>query len=68
MDLKNEAMIEEIIKREHEFNEKLISEIHDISLSLRAMSGRNVVSTNEPPKKEGYIEKYFKRSDPEDSR
>ena len=47
---------------------KIVTDLHDISLSLRAMSGRNVVSTNEPPKKEGYIEKYFKRSEPEDSR
>ena len=46
-----------------EFQTKLISELHDIALSLRVMSGRNVVKTNEPPKKEGYIEKYFKRSE-----
>ncbi len=48
--------------------EKIITDLHDISLSLRAMSGRNVVKTNEPPKKEGYVERYFRRSEPEDSR
>jgi hypothetical protein len=47
---------------------KIVADLHDISLSLRAMSGRNIVNTNEPPKKEGYVERYFRRSDPEDSR
>ena len=46
--------------------EKIITELHDIALSLKAMSGRNVVKTNEPTKKEGYVEQYFKRSDPKD--
>lgn len=49
-----------------EFRRKLISELHDIALSLKAMSGRNVVQTNEPPKKEGYVASYFRRSDPKD--
>jgi len=51
---------------DEEFREKLISELHDIALSLRAMSGRNVVKTNEPKKEEGYIKSYFKRSEPKD--
>ena len=51
-----------------EFRRKLISELHDIALSLKAMSGRNVVKTNEPQKKKGYVEKYFERSEVEDSR
>lgn len=44
--------------------EKIITELHDIALSLKAMSGRNVVMMNEPTKKEGYVERYFKRSEP----
>ena len=39
--------------------EKIISELHDIALSLRAMSGRNVVKTGEPPRKENYADWYF---------
>lgn len=46
--------------------EKIITELHDIALSLKAMSGRNVVTTNEPPKKEGYVASYFRRSDLKD--
>lgn len=49
-----------------EFKKKLITELHDIALSLKAMSGRNVVKTNEPQKNKGYVEKYFERSDPKD--
>ena len=48
--------------------EKIISELHDIALSLRAMSGRNIVKTDLKPKKTGYVERYFTRSKPEDSR
>lgn len=43
--------------------EKIISELHDIALSLRAMSGRNVVKTGEPPKKQSYAEWYFGNHD-----
>ena len=39
--------------------EKIISELHDIALSLRAMSGRNVVKTGEPKRKENYADWYF---------
>lgn len=46
-----------------EFRRKLISELHDIALSLRAMSGRNVVKTGEPPKKENYADWYFSKHD-----
>ena len=48
------------------FREALITELHDIALSLKAMSGRNVVKTNEPQKNKGYVERYFERSDPKD--
>lgn len=43
--------------------EKIIHELHDIALSLRAMSGRNIVNTNEKPREKSYVEKYFERSD-----
>lgn len=43
--------------------EKIISELHDIALSLRAMSGRNVVKTGEPKRKENYAEWYFGNHD-----
>lgn len=56
----------DILMTDDEFRRKLISELHDIALSLKAMSGRNVVQTNEPTKKEGYIASYFRRSDPKD--
>lgn len=42
--------------------EKIIHELHDIALSLRAMSGRNVVGTP-PTKEKTYVEKYFERSE-----
>ncbi len=48
--------------------EKIIVELHDISLSLRTMSGRNVVKTDEPKKEKGYVARYFERSNPDDSR
>lgn len=53
----------DFIELQEEYYRKIISELHDIALSLRAMSGRNIVKTNEPPKTEGYIKSYFKRSD-----
>lgn len=43
--------------------EKIISELHDIALSLRAMSGRNVVKTGEPLRKENYADWYFSKHD-----
>ena len=52
-------------QRLEEYMQKIISELHDIALSLRAMSGRNVVKTNEPSKSGNYIEDYFRRSDPD---
>ena len=42
--------------------EKIIHELHDIALSLRAMSGRNIVG-KPPAKEKTYVEKYFERSD-----
>lgn len=46
-----------------DFQRKLISELHDIALSLRAMSGRNIVNAKPTVKEESYITRYFKRSD-----
>lgn len=46
-----------------EFRRKLLSELHDIALSLRAMSGRNVVKTGEPKRKENYADWYFGNHD-----
>lgn len=43
--------------------EKIITELHDIALSLRAMSGRNVVRSSPPTKEKTYVEKYFERSE-----
>lgn len=40
---------------------KIVTDLHDIALSLKAMSGRNVVI--EEPKEKSYVEKYFERSD-----
>lgn len=65
-DWKNEERIEEALKNEKIYREKLISELHDIALSLKAMSGRNVVKTGEDPENESYIKKYFARSDVRD--
>ena len=41
---------------------KIVTDLHDISLSLRAMSGRNIVGTP-PTKEKTYAEKYFERSE-----
>lgn len=47
-----------------EFYKKLIHELHDISLSLRALSGRNVTSENSKAEKQPvtYAERYFART------
>ena len=54
----------------YEFMKKLIHELHDISLSLRTLSGRDkvkkITSQEKPP--QTYAERYFSRSTPEDSR
>lgn len=43
--------------------EKIITELHDIALSLRAMSGRNIVGSPPPTKEKTYVERYFERSE-----
>lgn len=46
-----------------EFERKVIQELHDIALSLKAMSGRNVVSVDDKKTEpRTYAEKYFSRS------
>lgn len=50
-----------------EFYKKLIHELHDISLSLRVLSGRNVTSENSKAEKRTvtYAERYLARSNKE---
>ena len=48
------------------FKEKLIIELHDIALSLREISGRNITSDSLDKKPISYKEKYFARSPKED--
>lgn len=49
-----------------DFQRKVISELHDIALSLKAMSGRNIVLTGEERKEKTYVERYFERSEVRD--
>ena len=62
-DTKRNELIDEALQNEKIYREKLISELHDIALSLKAMSGRNVVKTGEDSQNKSYIKKYFERSD-----
>ena len=47
---------------EDEFRRKLIQELHDIALSLKEISGRNVVDNRSERKPKTYAEKYFART------
>ncbi len=50
---------------DQEFKTKLIYELHEINLSLRELSGRNVTSSVDGTKvKKTYTERYFTRSTP----
>ena len=52
---------------DQEFKAKLIYELHEINLSLRELSGRNVSSTVDGSKvKKSYVETYFTRTIPGD--
>ena len=49
-----------------EFERKLIQELHDISLSLKEISGRNIIdSSTKQEKPKSYAERYFERSNPD---
>ena len=45
---------------------KIVTDLHDIALSLRVMSGRNIVQTGVQKKEKSYAERYFERSEVRD--